>query len=81
MQAILTKYIGPTNTKGTRIKAECAAKSLTVSWDHSVDVQENHEQAAAQLAEVLGWGPDYGTLMSGCLPSGDYCHVFVKAAA
>lgn len=81
MQAILTKYIGPTNTKGSRIKASCAAGSITVDF-HSFDAIDNEDrynQVAAMLASKLGWtGKHYGTLASGCLPNGDYCHVFVE---
>jgi len=55
---IRTKYLGPTNTKGSRIKASVLdngtfALSSTVSWDYSVDTEENHVNAAlALLAKV-----------------------------
>lgn len=66
-QAILTKYLGPTNTRGARVKAWCQADSLTVAWDDALDVNANHELAARALARSLGWK---GTLIGGGLPDG-----------
>jgi len=53
MQAITTKFLGPTNTKGSRIKASCWLKSKTVSWDYSLNVEQNHIEAAKQLVADL----------------------------
>lgn len=55
MQAITTKFISPTNTRGSRIKATCDAKSITINWDYSLDVSANHTAAANKLASELGW--------------------------
>jgi len=55
MQAIQTKYIGPSNVKGSRIKAKCAAGSLTMSWDDALNPRANHQLAAEALAKKLGW--------------------------
>jgi hypothetical protein len=66
MQAIQTKYLGPTNCKGGRVKAICQAKSRIYSWDHALNADENHKQAAQSLAKELGW--DYGTWHGGQLP-------------
>lgn len=49
MQAIQTKYFGPTNTRGSRIKATCWLTSITVSWDHSANSEENHAAAIEAL--------------------------------
>jgi len=54
-QAIETKYIGPTNFKGSRIKASCAAGSITVNYLSELDVEENHFNAAFTLIKKLGW--------------------------
>lgn len=81
MQAIITKYLGPTNHRSSRVKATCDAKSMTVSWDHSLNSDENHDVAARMLAERLGWtGDHYGRLVGGGLPRGmgGNCYVFVK---
>jgi hypothetical protein len=80
MQAIVTKYLGPTNFKPARIKAKCEAMSLTVSWKAELDITENHDRAARLLAEKLGWlDGHHGELVGGGLPdtSGN-CYVFVK---
>lgn len=57
MQTINTKYIGPTNTKGSRIKATHSGKSLsvTLSYDYGLNADENHLQAAKVLRDKLGW--------------------------
>lgn len=55
MQAITTKYLGPTNHRGSRIKASAAAGSITIAWDHALDVSANHVRAARALAEKLEW--------------------------
>lgn len=77
MQAIQTSYKGPTNTKGSRIIAKCEAGSLTVGYDYALTTEGNHKEAARLLQYKLGWlGHNYGAMVSGCLPSGDYAHVF-----
>jgi hypothetical protein len=78
MQAIRTIKLAPTDTKGARIKATAAAGSVTRSYDHSLrhDLEANHRIAAEALVAKMGWNTDgYGTLVSGCLPDGSYCHV------
>lgn len=59
LQAITTKYLGPTNTRGARIKATCDAGSLTVHWDYALNPSRNHAAAAQALAEKLGWTGRY----------------------
>src|SRR5690625_1427819 len=49
MQAIQTKYLGPTNTRGSRIKATCWLTSATMPWDYSSNVEENHVAAIEAL--------------------------------
>lgn len=80
MQAIITKFIGPTNYRGSRIKAKCQAGSITVSYEHGLGTDDNHDAAAKALAEKLGWtGDGYGKLVGGGLPDGTgNCYVFVK---
>lgn len=53
MQAIQTKFLGPTNTLGSRVKATCWLTSVTVSWDHSANVEENHNAAIEALLSKL----------------------------
>ena len=65
MRAIITRYLGPTNYRPSRIKASAGrAGSVTVSWDYSLpdSIWANHRAAAMALMHKLGW--DY-TLVSG----------------
>lgn len=67
MQAIVTKYLGPTNSRPARISATADAGRVVVSWDHALDIDGNHEAAARMLAEHLGWLDGY-TMVGGSLP-------------
>lgn len=50
MQAITTKKLGPTDTKGSRIKAATASGiSITMPWDYEVDELGNSRQAMREL--------------------------------
>jgi hypothetical protein len=66
-QAITTKFLGPTNYRGSRVKASASAGSITVSWRHQYDAETNHHLAAQALAEKFGWR---GRWWSGELPGG-----------
>lgn len=77
MQAISTKYLPVTNTRDSRIKATCAAGSVTISYPHEFSGMACHAAAAKALVEKLGWGfAHYGDLMGGQLASGEYVFVF-----
>lgn len=65
LQAITTKHIGPSNTRGARVKATAAGGSVTVSWDHALDTRQNHTAAAHALANKLQWE---GLYVGGGLP-------------
>jgi len=67
MQAIVTKFLGPTNTRPSRIKATCQARSITLSWEHAWNPMGNHRAAAQALATQLGW---HGRWIEGDLPDG-----------
>lgn len=58
MKGILTKYIGPTNTKPGRVKAvvEGESRTATLNWNHDLGVRDNHEAVARELAGHIGWG-------------------------
>ena len=76
MQVIQTKFLPATNTRGSRIKATCAAGSITIGYPHELSGQAVHRAAAEALASKLGWtSPYYGQLLGGCLPDGSYCFV------
>jgi hypothetical protein len=71
-QAIHTKYLGPTNHRGARVKATAQAGSVTVAWDYALSADKNHAEAARVLTEKWGW---LGVWVMGALPNGDRCHV------
>ena len=54
-QAIKTKYIGPTNSKGSRVKATCDAGSITINWQDALNTERNHAAARDALCVKLGW--------------------------
>lgn len=72
-QAIVTKYLGPTNHRAARVKASAQAGSVTVSWDHALGISENHIAAAKAFAEKYQW---VGSWVGGGLPNNEgYCFV------
>ena len=77
MQAIEVKYIGPTNTKPSRLKASCAAGSVTISYPYDLSGDALFRSAADALCAKLGWTDDaYPTLYGGQLANGNYVFVF-----
>lgn len=58
MQGIETRYLGPTNTKGGRIRARAWAGHVTIPYDHALTIEGNHRAAAMTLAAKLGWHHD-----------------------
>jgi hypothetical protein len=75
IQAIITKYLAPTNSLGARIKATAAAGSITVGWNYSSSEFSNHHAAAFALASKLDWLDNEYTI--GALPDGGYVLAFV----
>ena len=74
MKAIWTKYLGPTNFRGSRVKAVAenangfgAEIGATVEYDDALSVEANHDSAALALCEKMGWP---GDLMRGGRPDG-----------
>lgn len=74
--AIETKFLGPTNTRGARIKAALNGSSKTFAYAHELGSSENHIFAARQLAENFGY-PDRFGLVSGHLQNGRMVHILV----
>jgi hypothetical protein len=80
-KAIETKYFGPNNVKGSRIKAwHSGGKSVTVSYDCAVSADRNHWIAAQELIakmSILSGGGWHGQWVQGETAKG---HVFVKVS-
>jgi hypothetical protein len=49
MQAIVTKFLAPTNHKGARIKATAAAGTVTINFDYEAGDFGSHLLAANAL--------------------------------
>ena len=76
MQAIRTRYIGPTNSHGSRIQAKCEARTMYMPYEHGLGLDENHNAARQMLIDKMGWNePTYPTMVTGWF-EGDYFHVF-----
>lgn len=56
MQTIETRYIGPTDTKGSRIKATSAGgHSVTIPYNDAASASDCHAAAVRALMEKLDW--------------------------
>jgi hypothetical protein len=77
-QAIQTKYIGPSNFRGSRVKASAEAGSITLHWDHALNSEENHTRAAKTFADKYGWS---GNWHIGALPGRGYAFVWADEPA
>ena len=54
-QAIMTKYLGATNSRGARIKAWCDDASVTIDYRHDLSLEGAHQEAMVTLVKKLGW--------------------------
>ena len=77
-QAIETRFLGPTDHRGSRIVAKCQAGKFTVGYDYALSSERNHEKAAMALASKLGWS---GSLIGGGSADGKgYVFVFSEGS-
>jgi len=58
-KAIQTKFMGPTNERGSKIKATDGDNSVYCDYDHALHHSERHCFAAFKLAKKLGWSGFY----------------------
>jgi hypothetical protein len=73
MKAIVTKYHGPTNFKGSRITASDEdGNRITISYPHELSGEACHRKAAQALCNKMKWE---GNLIAGSLKHG-YVFVF-----
>lgn len=81
MQAIHTKYLGPTNHKGARIKAYTASGfSAVIAYPYELDEEQAHFEAVQALVEKnrLAW--DVSSMTYGCSADGrGYCFTFPQS--
>jgi hypothetical protein len=71
-QAVRTRYIGPGNVRGSRIVARSSSgHSLTLTWDDSLNSDENHRAGAKALVRKLGWD-EHDTYVGGAFGADIY---------
>lgn len=79
MTAIRTRYIGPTNTRGARIKANAGmGRTVTIGYPHDAPRHEAHARAAEALCVKMGWD---GAMLEGEFDDGGHVFVFVPHGA
>lgn len=76
MKAIVTKYHGPTNTRGARITADDGdGNRVSIPYPHELSGSDVHYKAAKTLCRKMGWECN---LIGGGLKNG-YAWVFTDA--
>jgi hypothetical protein len=74
--AILTKYHGPTNTRGSRVSATWGTDRTSVEYDSAGGFGEPaHRKAAEAVLRKTGYPQFIGRLVGGALPDGRYVFV------
>lgn len=73
MKAIITKYHGPTDFKGSRISASDEdGNRVTISYPHELSGEACHRAAAEALCKKMNWT---GDMIAGSLKN-NYVFVF-----
>ena len=78
MKAIRTKYIGPSDRKGSRVSATTGEKGqrVVLTWDNARNASDMHAVAARTLADKYQW---QGKLIGGGFPDGTMAWVFADS--
>lgn len=74
MQAIVTKYHGPGNVRGSRVSATAQAGRVVIEWDDRLHFEPNHELAAKKLCAKFNWPNE---IIGGQLPDGRFVWVMI----
>lgn len=80
-RAIRTHFVGPTNTRGSRIIGDAGdtASKVTLEWDHRLSVEGNHAAAAVAVTDKMGWNGEFYTPLVGGEYQNSYYWVFTPA--
>ena len=66
MIAIHTKYLGPSNTRGARVKAYAAdGRSCTIGWGYDTDSLQSHFAAVQEFARKFELSPSVSEMAYG----------------
>ena len=74
MQAIRTRYLGPTTHRGARIVARATAGRRVYDYDYSLSPQDNHKAAACDFCRDVRDG-EVEPFAGGNLHDGSWVHV------
>jgi hypothetical protein len=74
VQAIVTKYLGQTNHKPSRMVAKAEFGRVVVPYDHVLTAQGNHAAAAKAYIQKMNWG-SLANWRGGQIPDGSYVWV------
>jgi len=78
MKAITTKFLGPTDTLGSRVKAyDLDGNQATLPWRRELNDVDNHKLAVVALCRRMGW--DTPAQLAGGYVKGGMAWVFVDA--
>lgn len=78
-QSITTKYIPPSNYKGSRISVRSSGGIRRIyKWDDRLNSDQNHAAAARKLIEEMGWNQVTGAWVPGATVVG-VVYVFTYA--
>jgi len=79
MKAITTKYFGPGERRGSRIKASCEGASVTIPYPYELSGEDCHRAGAIALIQKMKWAPV--VIVGGGLPDGNgYAFVMLGGA-
>jgi hypothetical protein len=78
MKAIRTKYIGPSNVKGSRITATSGERSqrIIMSYPSELNSSAAHAKAARTLCDKMNWN---GAMIGDGFPDGSMVWVFADS--
>lgn len=65
MIAIHTKYLGPSNVRGARIKAYNGDRSITISYPYELNGEHAHFAAAQEFARKFELSPSTDRMVYG----------------
>ena len=54
-KAIAVKYLGPTKTRGARVKASAGGGNVTLPFRHDLSMEQNVVEAVDELLLRYGW--------------------------
>lgn len=77
VQAVVTRYLGPTNYRGARIKATASAGTVTIPYPYELDERQAHWAAASKLIDHYEW-PQENWACGGMPDKSRDSYVFVR---